>query len=135
MRVYAHVLRHPRMAALLSAALVARLPIGINGLALVLFLREQTGSFSVPGAVAGGLALGVGFGAPFMGRTVDRHGARVLLAVTFVVAPLLVAALVATIDPAAALVLSAAAVVVGVGAFVSMLPPQVAAGAMSGVAG
>jgi MFS family permease len=67
------------MAALYVAALVIRLPVGINGLAIVLFLREQTGSFAVPGAVAGGLALGIGVGAPFMGRLVDRLGARVLV--------------------------------------------------------
>ena len=79
MSVYALILRHPRMSGLFAAALVARLPIGINGLAVVLFLREQTGSFSVPGAVAGGLALGTGLGAPFMGRLVDRLGARVLV--------------------------------------------------------
>src|SRR5918992_559846 len=79
MSVYMRILRHPRMAALYGAALVARLPIGINGLAVVLFLREETGSFAVPGAVAGGLALGMGVGAPFMGRLVDRLGARVLL--------------------------------------------------------
>ena len=76
MSVYARILRHPRMAGLFAAALVARLPIGINGLAVVLFLREETGSFAVPGAVAGGLALGMGVGAPFMGRLVDRLGAR-----------------------------------------------------------
>jgi MFS family permease len=79
MSAYARILRHPRMAGLFAAALVARLPVGINGLAVVLFLREQTGSFSVPGAVAGGLALGIGLGAPFMGRLVDRLDARVLL--------------------------------------------------------
>ena len=79
MSVYALILRHPRMSGLFAAALVARLPIGINGLAVVLFLREQTGSFSVPGAVAGGLALGTGIGAPFMGRLVDRVGAGVLV--------------------------------------------------------
>ena len=56
MSLYARILRHPRMAALYAAALVARLPVGINGLAVVLFLREQTGSFAVPGAVAAKLA-------------------------------------------------------------------------------
>jgi MFS family permease len=76
---YLDLLRHPRMAALLLAALVARLPIGINGLAIVLFLRAETGSFSVAGAVAGGLALGTGLGAPFMGRLVDSRGTRVLV--------------------------------------------------------
>jgi MFS family permease len=76
---YLDLIRHPRMAALLLAALVARLPIGINGLAIVLFLRAESGSFSLAGAVAGGLALGTGLGAPFMGRLVDRQGAGVLL--------------------------------------------------------
>jgi MFS family permease len=79
MGLYLRILRHPRMAGLYAAALVARLPIGINGLAVVLFLRDQTGSFSVPGAVAGGLALGVGIGAPFMSRFVDRYGPHLLL--------------------------------------------------------
>src|SRR5687767_3479967 len=79
MTTYLRILRHPPMATLLGAALVARLPFGINGLAIVLFLRDQTGSFSVAGAVAGALALGAGVGAPFMGRFVDRRGPRVLL--------------------------------------------------------
>jgi MFS family permease len=194
MSAYARILRHPRMAGLFAAALVARLPIGINGLAVVLFLREQTGSFAIPGAVAGGLALGTGFGAPFMGRLVDRLGARVLLPlaganaagilallglgradapaqalvavavltgamyppspsvlrarfpellrkepalvpsayaldsvlleVTFVLAPLLVVAVIALLGAGAALVVSAATVLLGVAAFVWLLPPD-----------
>ena len=79
MSAYLDILRHGRVGVLLLAALVARLPIGINGLAVVLFLREETGSFSVAGAVAGGLALGVGLGAPLLGRLVDRVGIRVLV--------------------------------------------------------
>jgi MFS family permease len=194
MSVYALILRHPRMSGLFAAALVARLPIGINGLAVVLFLREQTGSFSVPGAVAGGLALGTGIGAPFMGRLVDRLGARVLvplaaanaagilallalghaaapaaalvavavltgamyppspsvlrarfpellrsrpdlvpaayaldsvlLEITFVCAPLIVVAVIALLGAGAALVVSATTVLVGVAAFVWLLPPD-----------
>lgn len=182
------------MATLLGAALVARLPFGINGLAIVLFLRDQTGSFSVAGAVAGALALGAGVGAPFMGRFVDRRGPRVLLPLaagnatgilsvlvlgsndapaaaliatalltgflyppspsvlrarfpdllsetpelvapayaldsvllelSFVCGPLLVAAVVVAIGPGAALVLSAAAVLTGVTVFVSALPSE-----------
>jgi MFS family permease len=194
MSVYALILRHPRMSGLFAAALVARLPIGINGLAVVLFLREQTGSFSVPGAVAGGLALGTGLGAPFMGRLVDRLGARVLvplaaanaagvltllalghagasaaalvavavatgavyppspsvlrarfpellrtrpdlvpaayaldsvlLEITFVCAPLIVVAVIALLGAGAALVVSATTVLLGVAAFVWLLPPD-----------
>src|SRR3954452_23313998 len=60
------------------------LPIGINALAIVLFLRERTGSFAVAGAVAGSLAAGSGLGAPGVGRLVDRAGARrVLLPLAF----------------------------------------------------
>ena len=40
------VLRAGRIGWLELATLVGRLPIGINGLALVLFLREETGSFA-----------------------------------------------------------------------------------------
>jgi MFS family permease len=189
---YLDILRHPRMAGLLAAALLARLPIGINGLAVVLFLRAETGSFSVAGAVAGGLALGTGAGAPFMGRLVDRQGTRVLvplalgnaagllallalgragapavalvatavatgalyppnpsvlrarfpallrdeprlvpsayaldsvlLEISFVVAPLLTAVLVALAEPAAALVFSAATVVAGTVIFNALMP-------------
>jgi MFS family permease len=59
--------------------LLARLPIGINGLATVLFLRAETGSFAVAGAAAGALALGSGLGAPVGARLVDSYGRRVLL--------------------------------------------------------
>jgi MFS family permease len=75
---YARVLRVPGMAPLLGAVLLARLPIGINALALVLFLRAEGGSFAVAGAAAGALALGAGIGAPIGARLVDRHGVRVL---------------------------------------------------------
>ena len=39
--------------ALVASSLLARLPIGINALAIVLYLREQTGSFAIAGAVVG----------------------------------------------------------------------------------
>ncbi len=81
MTAYLEILRLPKIAALFAAALVSRLPVAVNGLAVVLFLREQTGSFSVGGAVAGGLALGTGIGAPLMGRLVDRQGTRVIVPV------------------------------------------------------
>ncbi len=197
MSAYLDILRVPRMAALMAVALLVRLPIGINALAVVLFLREETGSFSVAGAVAGGLALGTGVGAPFIGRLVDRVGMRVLvplavgnaatllllvalgsggaptaaliavavvtgalfpplgsvvrarfpellrgaphlvapayaldsvlLELGFVAGPLLTALLVALFDPQAALVFSAATVVVGTVAFVLAVPPPVEA--------
>jgi predicted MFS family arabinose efflux permease len=194
MSQYLRILRHPGMSTLLGAAMVARLPFSINALAIVLFLREQTGAFSIAGAVAGAMALGAGCGAPIMGRLVDRRGSRVLLLLaagnatgvlsllalgsngaptpllmataflagfsyppspsvlrarfpellrdkpdlvtsayaldsvllelSFVCGPLLVAAVVAAIGPGAALVLSAASVLIGVTVFVTALPPD-----------
>jgi predicted MFS family arabinose efflux permease len=79
MTAYLGLLRDRRMATLMGAALVARLPFGINGLAIILFLREETGSFATAGAVAGALMIGAGAGAPVTARIVDRRGSRVLL--------------------------------------------------------
>jgi len=79
---YARVLRAPHVAPLLAAAVVARMPIGIGALAIVLFLREETGSYGRAGVVAGAFALGGAVGAPAIGRLVDRFGqTRVLVPV------------------------------------------------------
>ena len=79
MKRYAEILRAPYVRALVASTLLARLPIGINALAIVLFLRERTGSFAIAGAVAGTLAAGSGIGAPVQGRLVDRIGVRRVL--------------------------------------------------------
>ena len=79
MTSYGALLRIPSIARLFGAEIVARLPIGINGIAIVLFLRGQGSSFGVAGAAAGGMALGTALGAPFNGRLVDRTGRRALL--------------------------------------------------------
>ncbi|WCB93917.1 hypothetical protein DSM104299_02643 [Baekduia alba] len=71
---YARVLRAPHARALLTAEIPARLPIGINGLAIVLFLREHTGSYAAAGAVAAAFGIAVGVTAPFIGRLIDRRG-------------------------------------------------------------
>lgn len=78
MRAYRDVLRSPHLAGLLAASVLARLPIGINALATVLFVREETGSFGAAGAASGALALGAGLGAPVGARLIDRFGAWVL---------------------------------------------------------
>ena len=190
MRAYAAILRAPHMRPLFLSMLLTRLPLGLNALATVLFLRERTGSFAVAGAAAGGLALGNAIGAPVNARLVDRMGSRVLLVLAaghaagllallalgssgapaallvvvavatgvclppvssvlralyprlldeqlvraayaldsvltetiFIAGPLLVAVLVASIGPQAALVLSAAAVTTGASLFLAVLP-------------
>jgi MFS family permease len=67
------------MARLYLATVFARLPIGLDGIALVLFLRAEGTSFGVAGAASGGLALGAALGAPVAARLIDRLGVGVLL--------------------------------------------------------
>ena len=77
---FARVLRAPDVARLLGAAVLARMPIGIDSLATVLFVRAETGSFARAGLVAAAFGLGVGCSAPVLGRLIDHHGhARVML--------------------------------------------------------
>jgi MFS family permease len=77
---YARVLRAPDVARLLGAAVLARMPIGIDSLAMVLFVRAETGSFASAGLVAAAFGIGSGTTSPIQGRLIDRHGhARVML--------------------------------------------------------
>jgi MFS family permease len=77
--VYATILRVPGVAAVVVATLIGRLPIGISGLAILLYVEDVSGSFASAGVCAGALALGSAAGAPFQGRLVDRRGDGVLL--------------------------------------------------------
>ncbi len=190
---YLQILRTPHVARLFAASLLARLPLGINGLAIVLLVKAETGSFGAAGAAAGALALGSGLCAPLAARLIDALGPRMLLVLAaicavgllalialvragapaaavvvaaflsgaafpptssvlraqypvlfadrpalmqgafaldsvltesiFTVAPLLTAALVVLFDAAAAILLSAGAVIVGTVALVAALPP------------
>jgi predicted MFS family arabinose efflux permease len=77
--VYAAILRTPGVALIVFATLFGRLPIGISGLAILLYVRDVSGSFAAAGLSAGALALGSAAGAPFQGRLVDRRGVGMLL--------------------------------------------------------
>jgi predicted MFS family arabinose efflux permease len=78
-RVYSRILRTPGVALIVLATLIGRLPIGISGLAILLYVREVTGSFGAAGIATGALALGSALGAPLQGRVVDRRGVGMLL--------------------------------------------------------
>jgi MFS family permease len=114
MRRYVRILQVPRLGRLLAASLPARLPMGINGLALVLLLRAETGSFGLAGAAAGALALGTGLGAPVGGRLIDRLGPRVMLVQAVVHAAGLLALIALAQAGAPAVPVVAAAVACGV---------------------
>jgi predicted MFS family arabinose efflux permease len=82
--VYARILREPGVAAIVFATILGRLPIGISGLAILLYVQEVTGSFASAGICAGALALGSALGAPLAGRLVDWRSERALLPLAFV---------------------------------------------------
>src|SRR4051812_50083922 len=61
------------------------MPIAVLALALVLFLREHTGSYGSAGAIAGVFAMTGALFAPLQGRLVDRLGhRRVIVPLAFV---------------------------------------------------
>ena len=90
----------PGVPRLVLAGFLARVPIGMETLALVLFVEAETGSFGVAGAVTGAFGATLALGAPVQGRLVDRRGQWVLLplAVGHAVALVAVVVLVAS-DP------------------------------------
>jgi MFS family permease len=111
--VYARILRAPGVASIVLATLIGRLPIGISGLAILLYVREVTGSFAAAGACAGALAFGSAAGAPLQGRVVDWRGERALLPLAFVHAAGLVLVWVLGAAGAAPAVLAVAAFAAG----------------------
>jgi len=65
---------------MLALAVLARLPLGINALAIVLLMRHEGYSYGAAGAAAGALAIGTGVSGPYISRLIDRRGQREILA-------------------------------------------------------
>lgn len=76
---YRHVLGAPHVGRIWLAITIARLPVGINGLAYVLAIRHETGSFGTAGLAAGAYALVLGLSSPVQGRLIDRLTPRRVL--------------------------------------------------------
>ena len=99
-------------ASLLAWSIVARLPMGMAALALVLLVRGTGAGYGTAGLVAAAYAIAVAIGAPYGGRQVDRRGARLVLRRRLVLFPTLfglVAVLGETGAPIAAIAVAAAA--------------------------
>lgn len=77
---YRAVLSVPGVWRLLTSALLARLPIGATSLAILLLVREHTGSFGLAGITVGAFAVTGAVAAPIQGRLLDRFGPRRVLA-------------------------------------------------------
>lgn len=66
-------------ASLLAWSIVARIPIGMGALSLVLLVRATGAGYGEAGLVAAAYAVAVAIGAPYGGRQVDRRGAARIL--------------------------------------------------------
>jgi len=101
----------PHVRRLVLSGLLARLPMGMVGLALLLLVRERGGSYAAAGAVSGGYFVATAVGAPIAGRLVDRRGQARILLRRAVIFPTLLGAVctLAVVDAPLALVGAAAA--------------------------
>ncbi|TXR57894.1 MFS transporter [Quadrisphaera setariae] len=77
--VYGAVLRRPGALVTFAASVLARLPIAMAPLGMVLLVERTSGSYATAGAVTAAFAVGTAAGAPVWGRAMDvRAQARVL---------------------------------------------------------
>jgi MFS family permease len=76
---YRRVLGAPHVRPLVTFALLARMPIGMGAVALILFVHGQTDSFAAAGLVAGAYTIGLGITGPSVARLIDRRGSRLII--------------------------------------------------------
>ncbi|HUQ55676.1 MFS transporter [Lentzea sp.] len=81
---YRAALTTPGMRGPVVASLLARLPIAMVGLSLLLYVERTTGSFAVAGMVSAAALVGVALGSVIQGRLMDRFGPTRPLAFTTV---------------------------------------------------
>ena len=85
LRAYQQVLADPRARAFTLAGLVARLPISMTGIGIVLLVSLTTGSFGRAGLITAAGTITGALVAPLWGRAIDRIGqARVLIAAVII---------------------------------------------------
>jgi MFS family permease len=94
---YATLLGRPELRSAIAASVLGRLPIGITGLAILMFAQDTTGSFARGGMVATCYVSGLATVAPLLGRLIDRYGPRPTLLVCAFAFPSALAALVAAL--------------------------------------
>ena len=76
---YRELFEVPQVRAALAASIVGRLPIGIAGLAILLFVQSRSQSFALAGTASALYVLGLASIAPFLGKLMDRLGPRPIL--------------------------------------------------------
>lgn len=71
---YSALLWLPGVRRALTSSIVGRLSIAMTGLATLLLVSGQTGSYATAGAVSGAFSLAFSIGAPYVARVADRRG-------------------------------------------------------------
>jgi MFS family permease len=113
---YRRVLGAPHVLALVLSSVLARTPIGMISLALVLYVEQLTGSFASAGAVTAAFAIAAGLASPLQGRLIDRLGHTRVLVPAVVLHALAVVAVVALGESGAGpVLLGAVAALAGAG--------------------
>jgi MFS family permease len=87
-RKYVEFARRPHVGRLLVVAFLSRMPIGMVGFSMLMFLREALGNYALAGLAVGVNFVSMAIAAPIQGRIIDRHGPEKLLHVTAVVTTL-----------------------------------------------
>ena len=87
----------PDVTAMVVTAWLSRLPVGMIGLAMVMFMRESLGDYTLAGSVVGLYFISTAAFAPVGGRIIDRIGPYWPLRVTGVINVALLAILYATV--------------------------------------
>jgi len=104
----------PDIRALFIASIIGRLPIGMSGLAILMLVQSERGSFAMGGLATGCYVAGLAAVAPFLGRVIDRNGPRLTLLACAVLFPASMAALLAAVSTnASTLAMLACAIAAG----------------------
>lgn len=119
LRRYRALFAVPDVRATMLSSIAGRMPIGLAGLGILLFVQGRAGSFALAGTASALYVLGLGLVAPVLGRLIDRLGPRPVLSTCAVLYPAALVALSALVLTSAhAVWVCAAALIAG-----ATLPP------------
>jgi predicted MFS family arabinose efflux permease len=76
---YAAVVREAGVAPAFAASILGRLSLGMTGLAILLLVRQSSGSYADAGAVSAAYSVAFAVGAPRLARRADRRGPGTVL--------------------------------------------------------
>ncbi len=99
---YIALLKRRELRQTIAVSLLGRLPIGVTGLAILMLVQVQTGSFAQGGLASGCYVAGLAAVAPALGRLIDRYGPRSILLACGIAFPAALVGLAAAVASAAA---------------------------------